>query len=391
MKLYYIQNSRLPTEKAHGYQIVKMCEAFSKLNNDLILVLPKRKNPIQKTLFDYYKIERNFTVEYIDGYDFFSINLIPQKISYYLNEFYFLLLLAFKQTDNRSVCITRNPLVAFCLKIKKKFVIYECHDWFNKHKKIALSLLKKVNLIITTNRYIRNNFLDNAFDPKAVHCIPNGIDLKIFDNNLSNHDARKILAGTYDNIFEKIIDKKIILYTGSYKTMGVEKGIDEVLKALVKIKTKDVVFLAVGGNIKDIDYYNQIAKQLGVDEKVILLGRVEQKTLAIMQKAANLLLMPFPNKAHYKYHMTPLKMFEYMASKRPIIASTLPSIKEILNEHNSFLVEPDSINELSKMIDYVLNNATQATLRSDNAFNDVFKYQWTNRAAKIIDLIKYGN
>ena len=74
MKIVYITNARLPTEKAHGVQIVKMSEAFSGLNNDVTIISPNRaqKEISHKTdIFNFYDIEILFNhnlVNFIDPY-----------------------------------------------------------------------------------------------------------------------------------------------------------------------------------------------------------------------------------------------------------------------------------------------------------------------------------
>ena len=63
MKIVYITNARLPTEKAHGVQIVKMTEAFSSLNNDVTIISPNRvqKEISHKTdIFNFYDIDKKF-------------------------------------------------------------------------------------------------------------------------------------------------------------------------------------------------------------------------------------------------------------------------------------------------------------------------------------------
>lgn len=389
MKIYYIQNCRLPTEKAHGYQIMKMCEAFASKDVDLELIVPKKSNPITENAFEYYNVKNNFKIRYLKFFDFFKIRLFPQKISYILNELEYLVIILFLNNDSTGICITRNEFLAAILKLKKFMVVYECHDWFRKWKKISLFCLKKVDILITTNIFIKENFLNNNFHPKSIHCLPNGIDLEIFGLDISKTEARYEINRNPDLKCNIIHNKKILLYTGSYKTMGVEKGIDEILLALTKMKNSDVHFLAVGGNEKDRSFYLQMAKKLGVDNKIQLLGRVVQEQLAIIQKSADILLMPFPDKAHYKYHMTPLKMFEYMASKRPIIASSLPSIKAILNEKNAFFVEPGNANSLAQMIKYLLAHEAKSEQNALRAYSDVSSFTWINRASKIINYINY--
>jgi glycosyltransferase involved in cell wall biosynthesis len=117
------------------------------------------------------------------------------------------------------------------------------------------------------------------------------------------------------------------------------------------------------------------------------LPRVNQSALAIIQKVADILLMPFPKKAHYEYFMTPLKMFEYMASKRPIIASDLPSIREILNEENCFFCQPGNTDNLAAVIKNVLNTPLLAEQKSYQAYQDVLPHTWQRRAQRIIKII----
>ena len=52
MKITYLANIRIPTEKAHGIQIMKMCQAFANQGVRVELVVPKRKNQIRKEAFE---------------------------------------------------------------------------------------------------------------------------------------------------------------------------------------------------------------------------------------------------------------------------------------------------------------------------------------------------
>src|SRR3989344_3504204 len=70
MRILYLANYRLPTEKAHGIQIVKMCEAFADAGADLTLAYPDRITEISGTIFDYYGVRRKFGVEQLQVRDF---------------------------------------------------------------------------------------------------------------------------------------------------------------------------------------------------------------------------------------------------------------------------------------------------------------------------------
>ncbi|KKR77731.1 MAG: group 1 glycosyl transferase [Parcubacteria group bacterium GW2011_GWE2_40_8] len=62
MKILYIANARLPTEKAHGIQIMKTCEAFADLGHSVSLIVPRRFNFIKDDPFEYYRVKRNFKI-----------------------------------------------------------------------------------------------------------------------------------------------------------------------------------------------------------------------------------------------------------------------------------------------------------------------------------------
>ena len=59
MKIIYILNSRMPTEKAYGIQAAKMCEALANLGAEVVLLFPKRDNPLKgQDCFSYYGVEK---------------------------------------------------------------------------------------------------------------------------------------------------------------------------------------------------------------------------------------------------------------------------------------------------------------------------------------------
>src|SRR3989344_746663 len=73
-KLYFIANARIPTQRAHGLQIVKMCEAFARVGFDVELVIPRRFNELPDDPFDYYRAERNFAIKKL-----FTIDGAPNR------------------------------------------------------------------------------------------------------------------------------------------------------------------------------------------------------------------------------------------------------------------------------------------------------------------------
>jgi glycosyltransferase involved in cell wall biosynthesis len=87
--------------------------------------------------------------------------------------------------------------------------------------------------------------------------------------------------------------------------------------------------------------------------------------------------------------MSPLKMFEYMASKRPIIASDLPSVREVLGEDDALFVKPDNSEDLAQKIKIILSSLEKCDKIATKALHKVREhYTWSRRAQNIIKQIK---
>ena len=106
-------------------------------------------------------------------------------------------------------------------------------------------------------------------------------------------------------------------------------------------------------------------------------------------KAADVLVLPNSAKKDIsKFYTSPMKLFEYMASKRPIVASNLPSLREILNKENAILlVEPDNPEALAQGIKQAMEDRNLVQTITQNAYDDVQNYTWEKRAEKILKFI----
>jgi len=385
-EINYLANIRIPTEMGHGYQIAKTCESLGNLGYNLTLWVPARKNKITESAFRYYQIKESFKIKTIKNIDFLSW---PRSFGYFkflLQRISFLIVLLFKNFSTESIIYSRDSDVVFLMKLRGYRTIYECHEWFMRHKFFPLLFLRNADKIITTNTFIKEQFLKNGFNHDKILVLPNGIDLEKFDLIKSKNEAISEL----DLIKKTGVDltvKKVLFYSGSLRLKGVEKGVDEILKAVKILNDKNIYFLAVGGNEKDINYYRLTAKGLGVLDQVSFFERQPQAALALFQKVGDIMMMPFPKKVHYEFFMSPLKTFEYMASRRPIISSDLPSVREMLNDNNCIFCQPNNPEDLANKIRLILNNNDLADKMASQAYEDVKKYAWSKRAEKIIDFI----
>jgi len=380
MKLIYIANIRLPTEKAHGIQIMKMCEAFAREEVKVELIVPRRFNFIKEDPFEYYGVERNFKIKKLPCLDLIPLEKILGRLAFWIEaatfSFFVWFYLIFRKSD---IIYTRDKFFLPSLFFGKK-LIYEVHT-FPKKYFLYSSYLKKTKGIIVITEKLKNLFLKQGVTQNKILVAPDGVDLQMFNVEEKKEEYRKE--------FNLPQNKKIIGYVGRLETMEKEKGIDTLIKAfrILSEKFNNLFLCIVGGPKERIIEYENLARQMKIKEKVKFLDQVRHALIPKLLKSFDILVMPYPWTEHYAFYMSPLKLFEYMASKRPIIASDLPSIREILNENNAILVKPDNPGVLAQGIKKVLQDPELFVKISNQAFKDVQNYTWRRRTEKIIKFI----
>lgn len=379
MKMIYIANTRLPTEMAHGLQIMKMCEAFVKNGAELELIVPWRFYTFQlwkKDPFKYYKVDKIFKIKKIFSLDLTPLNRflgpissLPQALSFsFFVSIYLLFRSIFCKQDKRTDVIYSRDRFSLFL-INKKNIVFEAH-------KIPKNLsLKRIKKIIVISKGLKRDLIKKNIDRNKIFMAPDGIDLDDFDIKKNKKECREKL--------NLPLDKKIVLYTGHlYKWKGVEA-----LALSSKFLDNDTVIVIVGGIKWYLSNFKKFVKKNNL-KNILILGYQNYSKIPYFLKAADCLILTGTKKSKIsKEYTSPMKMFEYMTSKIPIIASDLPSFQNVLNHNNAILVKSDSPKALAEGINRVLNNFDLAKRVSNQAHKDVQKYSWDNRAKRILNFI----
>jgi len=375
MKIIYIANIRIPTEKAHGFQISKTCEKFAEKGNFVELWFPNRKNIIKESVFDYYDIKNNFLCDKIDSIDFISLDKYLGFLAFYIQSLFFAIKVFLKKISSDVLIYTRDFLIAVLLNWKGKNVVYNAHNWSFKRGLFLKLFLNKKTKIVCNSEGTKQGFIKKGFI--NVISVPNGVDLEKFEKiTESKKDLREEL--------NLPADKKIVLYLGHlYKW----KGFDIVVESAKKENNKEILFVAVGGTEKDIERYSKIIKDNSI-HNLYLVGHKKQEETPYYLKSADVLLLPnIAISEESEKFTSPIKMFEYMASGNPIVASDLLSIREILNKGNSILFEQGNVDALLESINKILADENYAKKISSQSKEDVKNYTWDKYADKILEFI----
>ncbi len=365
MKLIYAANVRLPTEKAHGIQIMKMCQAFAAGGADVELLVPRRRNDLKQDSFDFYNIKKTFRITMIPCLDLVSFDVV--NIGFFISTASFLIFakiyLLLKKYD---VLYSREQLAGIFF----KDLILEVHTLPKKIGYLRRQLFNSARKIIVLTDFLKNAMIKSGINDDKILVSPDAVDMKEFDISISKEVAREKLGLPSD--------KKIILYTGSFLLYD-WKGVGVLLKT-ARLLPENYLLVLVGGHPREIE---KIKQEYNL-ERIKLVPYTRHQIIPLYLKSADILVIP--NKQGDKIseeYTSPLKLFEYMASRRPIVSSDLPSLREILTEKEALFFKPDSSEDLAGVLLGNIDNLALLQKIADNAFMKVQKYTWENRATQI--------
>jgi glycosyltransferase involved in cell wall biosynthesis len=134
-----------------------------------------------------------------------------------------------------------------------------------------------------------------------------------------------------------------------------------------------------------------IIRDYKLENQVILPGAVEQSLGPDYLAACDILICPqIENPDGTKSFYSPIKLFEYMAMGKPIIASKLGQIEDILkHEKTALLITPGSETEIVTSIHRLINDDKLCSLLSENARKEVVsKYTWNKHVERILEKMK---
>ena len=392
MKLIYLTNSRLPGEKAHAIQIMKTCAALA-ADVDIQIVHPRRVNrPWLQSVVDlqkYYKLPRDVQRRLVGSLDLFSIvpklpfgKTLAYKIVFAIQTItYHIALLPLLLTSSADVYYTRDSLTASLLVLLRKVsistVIYEAHRFPSSILGLELSrwLVNKLDGIVVLTNFLATRYLELGIPEKRISVVPDAVDLQDF-GVFSKSAARQHL-GIDESIF-------VVMYVGH---MYHWKGVDTLVEAATRLSDNEQIWL-IGGTPEELPRIEQLAKQLELTN-IHLAGYVPYEHISTYMAAADVLVIP--NSGDYdisRFYTSPIKLFEYMAAKRPIVASNLPSLREIIvHDETALLVQPDNPISLAIAIQRLQSDSHLSSRLVDNATVLVSKHTWSGRSQRILEFI----
>lgn len=356
MKIQYLAFIRLPTEKAHGLQIMKTCEALSALGHEVELVVPGRKTQIAEDPFSYYGVKKTFAVSMLHTPDWVHFGAIGFLVSLLLFSESAKLRKQFWRAD---IVYSRDALVLFQYILLGRPLAYEAHNQPSFFSRTVAKLSKKLFVI---SEGLKKEYRASGIREEKITLVPDAADTELFQNALSKTDSRKILGLPQEG--------KIALYAGRIDS---EKGADTFAASSEFLPDGTRAVLIGYGLLKE-EFQKKYPKAVFLPETVY-------KDLPKVLPAGDVLIVPNSGKTKESAHLTsPLKLFAFMASGIPIVASDVPAIREVLPEDAGTYVAPDNPKALA---DGIISALSAGPEKGQRAKALAEKYSWGNRAKLI--------
>jgi glycosyltransferase involved in cell wall biosynthesis len=366
MRVIYLAGfgSNFPSRDANSIHIMRMCEAIAKLGHEVIL-FASCKGESATSIFSFYGIPEIFCISIV------KVPLIKGKT----------LLYSFKAGLSASklkpdIVVGRSAQACSLTALMGTPVVFDSHGpvWeISKYEHLAFRLLcRSVNLKkMTTNSIaLKKIYERKGLVPVCGITVAHNGSLELpLDDKLKNWPGRK--------------DALQIGYLGH---LYPGRGVDLIIECAIRLTGCD--FHIVGGNNDDIEFW----KQKGLHPNIFFHGFIPHSKIYRYRNNCDVLLAPYNEKnvslagggGDQSRYMNPIKVIEYMSSRKAIICSDIPVLRELLDDDSAIFVKPGNlelwIDAILKLQDPVLREKI-----SKNAYEKFKgKLTWEARAKTII-------
>ncbi len=370
-------HGRFPGEKAAAIFAAKSAEAFAAEGVETAVLVPRRLARAKESPKNYYDLSVDFKTVYVPTLDLFSVPVFKRvafSVSYgFFSAFSLGVLLLSAQRNDIIYSNEALPLLLASFFFSK--TVYEVHD-LPKRSFMNRTLFSRVCAVIATNRWKRNELIERfGLSSLKLFSEPNAVDVEAFSKT----------TGSLREKFAVSTGSILVGYVGALSTMGMEKGITTLLHALSLLPPR-FHLLIVGGSTDEIKAYRDTCRDLHISGRVQFAGWIPHGQIPECLAVCDVLVAPFPKTEHYNHYMSPMKVFEYMAAGKPIVATRLQSIEEIVDDTSAYLVAPSDPKALSEGINAAATDPA-AKERIETARLKVQEHTWQKRADRILGFI----
>lgn len=389
MKLAYCSASIVPSTAANSIQVLKMCDALAELGHDVTLVCAEPSTGAASEPLAPYGIEPRFEV--------ICLRRRPQRHlpPWPRGEPAFSRRVASALAGRHfDLLYGRNPFLLAHLLRKGVPVILELHAPPARARGLGLPRTVADGTFCeerALRRVLRSRYCIGvvAITQKLKAEVLRQHPFLVEDRVIVEPDATDLPPPPEDDHAtaahgHRAADRLQVGYVGHlYPGKGAE-----ILVPLAGC-LPDVDIHVFGGTKEDLRRLVPPAAQYA---NLVFHGFIPHRDVADVLRRFDVLVAPYQGRVAVSggrgdvaEWMSPLKIFEYMASGRPIVASRLPVLQEVLEDgRNAVLVEPDRLSEWCRALEHLRADPALRQRLAQAALVDVKRYTWVGRAERIL-------
>jgi len=371
MKIIYVENVRIPSERAHAYQIVQTCAWFAKLGHDVTLVNPDRAGGAD--MFTAFGLPSDlFRHVKLPVTDPLAWSWFPwKKIAYLIQRFSFAhAVKRWAEGQQGDIWYTRDPAMVDVLRRPDRRFALELHDAPDAQASRWMRIKGAVSSFIVITRGLENKLQELGVPASSITVAPDGYDPADFVQTSDRQHERERMGVPQDAF--------VAIYTGSFYPW---KGVDRVVEAWAESDPRAHLVL-IGGPEGDRARLERLVDPR-VAARVHFVPMLPHADAIRALAAADVGLLTSSDKEEIgRVYTSPLKQFEYLAAGLPVIASDVPSSHEVLTVDVAQFYGNDG-RAFNEALARAMQNASWHSTAVNRSRELVAPYTWENRARTI--------
>lgn len=245
--------------------------------------------------------------------------------------------------------------------------------FFKLYGKTVLPLLIRYSdaLIVSTRDYAETSLISQFLNQKPVYEIPYGVTSQFHPKEKN----KKLIAR-----LNLSAENRVLLFVGGLDRAHYFKGVSNLISAFRRLNDRDVKLLLIGNGDRIPLYRDQVKKE-GLQDQVHFVSGVTDEELPDYYNLADLVVLPSINRSE----AFGIVLLEAMACARPVVGSSLPGVRSIINDRqNGLLVAPGDVGDLTEKLRFMLD---QPALREEYGLNGFKKveeqYRWNQVVQRV--------
>ncbi len=369
MKIFYFAGTKLPSQHAQSVHAMKMAQAFAKSGHDVTLFAKSTHTRASEDIFKAYNTDPCFTLHMSSQSGTPALSSLKRLVGFSRQ---------ISKMGEPDLIFGHDPVALTLLNTGNVPILFEAHKvpTLSAHHWAFKQLLRHKNLrgIIAISDALKKEYLKKypEIEPEQIFVAYDGADL--IENITAKEKDQKALRGRL-NAFN-------VGYAGS---MLPGKGV-ELISRIAALRP-EYDFHILGGTAKQVQKLETHNKH----PNIYFYGFKEHAQVPSYLKAFDICIAPYQHRAlirtgrNVSRWMSPMKIFEYMAVEKPIIASRMPIIEEILEHNHNAVLLPAAKEEIrAETIDELKENEEKRKRLAHNAYDCLKdRYTWDKRAQAI--------